>query len=230
MTPVSSVTRVLNLSVSIAVLAIGCGGQKRPVVAAVGQASVAAGDEKLTDDLHARLVADAHDNYTPGPRKDAITLPNGSLDHGGAVAGITVFAQKMERNTNAGPEIHQFVALFVSDRKYKRLGLGEKENYVLMFPHVGDTIYVMVPSDLKASMQFLNYDKHFTFYHMPHDAPQVVQEVAGSAEVQGVRVNELVIGGCVEGPCPTNHCGLSGASNAFMINNYRELIQRAQRR
>jgi hypothetical protein len=97
-----------------------------------------------------------------------------------------------------------------------------------MFPQEKDTIYVMVPSDLRVPMRILDYDTHFTFYHTPHDPPQVVSEVTGTIYVQGKRVDEIVIGGCVEGPCPTGHCGLVGATSQFTLTKYQGLTNRVR--
>ena len=218
--------RSLLVAVVVAGLSamLGCGGTRPPRSVAVNTDDLQV-EDRATSDLHQRLLDDANNNYTKGSPKNAVSLPSGSLDHGDAVAGLSVVAKPLTFSGRP-PAAHQFVADFVSNKKYKKLGLGENDNYVLMLPQAKDTMYVMVPSDLRIPMRILEYDSHFTFYHTPHDPPQVVKEVTGTITVQGNRVDELVIGGCVEGPCPTGHCGFAETSGLFTLQSYQQFINR----
>jgi hypothetical protein len=192
------------------------------------KSAVVATPDSLTDDLQKKLVDDAQQNYTPGPEKPAIPVPDGTLDHGDPDHEVKLTAHDMVPNDPSKPAAHLFVGMFHAEKPYKRLGIAKGDNYVLKLPQPRDTLYVMVPADSKLSMSLLRYDASKTFKHDEHKPPQAVSEVAVHGKDIGRPPDELVFGGCVEGSqCPSGHCGFGGIDGSFSFKDYQHALATA---
>lgn len=215
------------MSVSMCVFAlVGCGKQP-PTDKDTGRKVVTASPapDKATDDLHKRIVDDATNNYKLGPMKAPIAVPSGTLGDQGKDQGVSMSAHDMIPNDPSKPAEHLFVGVFYASRPYKRLGVGKGNNYVVKLIQPHDTLYVIVPEDLKLSMSLLHYDPKVTFNHDEHQAPQVVDEVIDQVTVKNRLIDELVFGGCVEGSqCPSGHCAISGIDGSFTFARYKQAL------
>jgi hypothetical protein len=207
----------------LGLLAAACDSKKEPAGDTTVVQMSASELATATKSLHQRLLDEAGSEYNFGDPVEAIEVPSNSLDHSNAVRNLHVYARSMTRKSTAPPEKHHFVADFVSDKQYKKLGMSDKDNFVFMIPSPGDTLYVMVPSDTKVQMSFLDYDTQAVFTHGDHKPPQPVKVTTATGTLAGKSFEDLVIGGCVEGSqCPSGHCAIAASGEEFTFQDYQK--------